>query len=618
MITQSPFLQALGYAILNSLWQFALLWLMYIVISGLTKPAAQYRYRMALLFQLAGFLWFVFTFQYYVVHCQEAVANTAALGKLQLSSQYFAVQQGWMKYLLYAEQLLPYLATAYLLVLFFLLVKWWHAYRYTKQIRRQGLQKIEVDWRLFTQKMAALLGIKPQVKIYLSELVNSPLTIGFLKPIILIPAASVNHLSVAQLEAVILHELAHIRRMDYIMNLVLSVVEMLLFFNPFTQLLSKQIKKERELACDDWVLQFQYDGAMYAEALLRLATVQQASFSLQVANKKQDLLLRVRRVIGQPDQYFSYRQQLMALLMMTCILSAITWMSPVNIQTQVKSVAYQTTPKRVVQPVVAFIENPFFNPVFFLKNDEWKQMKTDFNATTVTALQQQQIVQEAIVEKNLQEDLSLAENQQAILAKNEAVFFQFNDLAPALDSAAMQKFAALQQLGVVRKIDGEGYTFSLKQATAELAKQVNVQFARFGNDKLVQETLAKSKQTAAFVQQQEQLSKALEKVFQGKARKMKLLSDSVAQLHKKLVFAPAQPTEPPAHSPSFGYHFAGEESIPVPVFSFETREDVGIRNKTIQYKRQSEAGTEEKIEVIINTKPAQKDTVIKKRIIIFL
>jgi len=112
-----------------------------------------------------------------------------------------------------------------------------------------------VEWRLFVQQLAQQLGIKKTVRIYLSGSITSPLTLGFWKPVILVPLASINHLTTKQVEAVLLHELAHIKRYDYLYNIILSVIEAVLFFNPFTQLISKQLKRERENCCDDWVLQ---------------------------------------------------------------------------------------------------------------------------------------------------------------------------------------------------------------------------------------------------------------------------------------------------------------------------------------------------------------------------
>jgi len=112
------------------------------------------------------------------------------------------------------------------------------------------------------------------------------------------------------MEAVLLHEMAHIRRADYLINLMLTAIETFLFFNPFTQLLSKTIRHERENCCDDWVLQFQYNATSYAEALLRIAYLQSSpALAMNAASGKNDLLSRVKRMLNQKRKKLWLSQQ---------------------------------------------------------------------------------------------------------------------------------------------------------------------------------------------------------------------------------------------------------------------------------------------------------------------
>lgn len=636
-LTQSPFLQALGYAITNSLWQFALLWLLYILITGIAKPMAQHRYRLALFFQLAGFIWFLFTLHFYYIRCSEALATASALGLSGADlTNVMVLDKGWYKVLIYAEQVLPYLAVAYLMMMLVLLMRWVKAYQFTAMIRHQGLQKIPVDWRLFTNRIAAHLGIKQTVKIYLSDLVKSPLTIGFLKPMILIPAASMNHLTVQQLEAVILHELAHIRRFDYLINILVSIAELMLFFNPFTQLLSQQIKNEREHACDDWVLQFQYDGAMYAEALLRLATVQQSTLTLHVANKKNDLLQRVRRVVGQPDKRFSYRQQLLALLMVTCILSAVAWLSPVNVVTNVSASEPSkiTISKKVfVQPVAASVDNPLFNPIFFLNNESQQQIKEELQqVAAATAAKNIQFNEGLMKDVEVSMESELTKATTALLASREDMeplllnaANQSNRLQ-TIDSMAMAQLARLVNNKSITNLELQQLNKDLQQSFAKLesnAKQLG--FAMLSEDKKMKETIAKSmammKQAATSSKDEAALKTLIGKLF-TKAQKMKVqaIKDSIEQHKQKLVKAPTIPAAPIV-VPGFAYNFAGSAAIPLPVFSFETKEDVKTRYRTKQYQEQklpSPTATEEKIEVIISVPSKATDSTKKKKVIIFL
>jgi hypothetical protein len=171
--------------------------------------------------------------------------------------------------------------------------------------------------------------------------VKSPLTIGFWKPVILLPLAGINHLSPQQVEAVLLHELSHIRRFDYLVNIVLQVTEVLMFFNPFVRLLLKKAYQERENSCDDWVLQFDYNGAEYAKALLSIEQTEQAKLLALGANNNQKyyLLHRIARIISREKKPNHFGKQLstlsivaLTLLLMNGFTTAITTkqQSPTN------------------------------------------------------------------------------------------------------------------------------------------------------------------------------------------------------------------------------------------------------------------------------------------------
>jgi len=384
---QSSFLQALGYAIAHSMWQTAIVWLLYVCITGLISMSAAARYRLGVIAQSVGFIWFLFTFRFYYQQYHTAwqpLQNTAAPELQPVIPQGSGYLSGIIQWMLKGELLLPYISMAYLLLITVLCIRWFMGYRKTQLIRYQGLQKMPAEWRLFVQRIATQLDIRKPVQVFLSEQVSTPLTIGFLKPMILVPVASINHLNTEQMEAVLLHELAHIKRYDYLVNLLLSVAEIGLFFNPFTQLLSKAIRKERENSCDDWVLQFQYQAPVYAEALLRIAYLQQApSLAMAAAGKKNDLLNRVKRMTDQKENSFSYRKQLLALCLVTGILCSVAWLSPIHNTRTDKQAAVPknvSRPEQVkqayaVEPMAMTVENPLFNPVFFLTKPLQAEMK---------------------------------------------------------------------------------------------------------------------------------------------------------------------------------------------------------------------------------------------------
>ena len=362
---QMPFLQALGYAIANSLWQLFLLWLMVIVVNGVAGQSSQVKYVTALCAQIGGFVWFLATFQFYYRHCLAASFKAEELLlKHDVVYTQTVVNYNVLSYLIKAEETLPYLSIAYLFLLLILLVKWIKNFQYTRRLGTLGLQPAERSWQAFVNETADRLGIIQDVTVYVSAIAKSPLTIGYIKPIILLPLASINQLSTQQLEAVLLHELAHIKRADYMINLLVSLVEIILFFNPFTRLLSSLIKKERENCCDDWVLQFQYDAAAYAEALLRIAYTQKNNFGMNAASgKKGELLQRVKRIVQPAEKSFNYKHQIIALFLITGLLFSIAWLQPVanNYNRKQESNIKEIKQKIVITPLTAQVDNPFFN-----------------------------------------------------------------------------------------------------------------------------------------------------------------------------------------------------------------------------------------------------------------
>ena len=291
-IGQSNFLQSLGWAVLNSLWQMALLWVVYQLIVGInrkTSPTQKSVLASSLL--LAGFGWFVYTFvSIYISQLSGEAIAAAGFSEVESNQQL----NEWM------SRTLPIASLFYLLLLIFPIVHFVRNYRYVQVIRNYGLSKADVEWRMFVRKVATQLGITKPVQIWVSSLVSSPVTIGYLKPVILVPLAAINHLSTSQMEAVLLHELAHIRRYDYFINLLIKFIQSVLYFNPFVKAFVNIVEREREKSCDEMVIQFEYDPHGYATALLTLQQADSFPKPLAVAasGKKNDLLHRIEWIMG--------------------------------------------------------------------------------------------------------------------------------------------------------------------------------------------------------------------------------------------------------------------------------------------------------------------------------
>ena len=315
-LTNSPFLQALGFALINSLWQYALLWLTYFIINTVFKITSRQKFVLGFGMQLCGAVTFIATIAYFSFESNQSSGLYGVINHYSIKSFVFG---NTLLFPLELKNALPYFSVVYILVLTGLALKWLKSYHYTQSVKTQGVKKIAAGWKLFVKNVSLQMGINFKVTILLSEIVRTPLTIGFLKPVILIPLASLNRLSTEQMEAVILHELAHIKRCDYFLNLCIALIDIVLFFNPFRNLLSSHIKIERENCCDDWVLQFEYNPKSYAYALLLLANcISTPTLALKAADNKFILLNRIKRMIEKKDQvFFHVGHQLIALIVIS-------------------------------------------------------------------------------------------------------------------------------------------------------------------------------------------------------------------------------------------------------------------------------------------------------------
>lgn len=382
-IVANSVLQAIAFAILNSFWQMALLWLIYTVVCYLVKLSARTKFIFATTLYLGGFVWFLYTLACYLIYA-ENILNTSILlhptyflqdsSPFNIDSFITYIQAYFIKF----NYLLPYLSIVYVLTVFLLFIKLILEYNKTQDLKYFQIQKVNAEWRLFVKQTAAILGIKKEVKVYLSEQVSTPLTIGFFKPIILVPLASLNKLTSYQMEAVLLHELAHIKRYDYLVNIILCFIDIIMFFNPFSRLIKIQLQNERENCCDDWVLQFKYNSQLYSDALLQIASLNTKSvlFGMPALQGKTNLLNRIRRMNNNSFTTKKINKNKITTLI-TCFFSIIifSWLLPDKFQNKTSL----TSNKNLINKFHP--NNPIYLRNYIMGNE--KNILTDENSIQI-------------------------------------------------------------------------------------------------------------------------------------------------------------------------------------------------------------------------------------------
>ncbi|MEO7801858.1 MAG: M56 family metallopeptidase [Ginsengibacter sp.] len=330
----SPFLMALGWAIANNVWQAGLLWLTYQLIGGFNvKQSAKYKNAVSTSLVFVSFIWFVYTLATKLISAKSASDLTFSQTNVFETSSMTATYD--FEYLFSALRFsLPYFSVAYIILIAVLFIKFFKAYNASVFIRKHGIVPATEQWLHFTEKVASKIRISRKVSIWFSTYINVPATVGFLKPVILVPIASINQLSTEQLEAIILHELAHIQRNDYLLNILISAIETILFFNPFIVLLVKVLKRERENCCDDLVIHYKYDRHSYASALVSIEKTRLNNYPLAMSatSGKNQLLNRVKRIVdnGKEIKTFNYGQRLLTLLVITAVMISVSWIYPTH------------------------------------------------------------------------------------------------------------------------------------------------------------------------------------------------------------------------------------------------------------------------------------------------
>ena len=174
---------------------------------------------------------------------------------------------------------------------------WWAA----RRLARSGLGDVPPAVSRSFVALKRRFGVTAAATIKLSTRIDVPAVIGYVRPVLLLPLSALSGLSPAQLDAVIAHELAHIRRHDYLVLVLQQLVEAMLFFHPATWWISSHVRREREHCCDDLAVLMCGDALSYATALLSLEERRCAPAPrLVMAATAGNLLVRVRRLLKQP------------------------------------------------------------------------------------------------------------------------------------------------------------------------------------------------------------------------------------------------------------------------------------------------------------------------------
>jgi beta-lactamase regulating signal transducer with metallopeptidase domain len=323
-----PVIQRIGWTLLQGLWQGAAIALILAALLPLTRRP-RLRYAMACVALLTMTIAAAMTFAFGDDSALTARTGTALTNRADTARLWFRVNSepappgerpnraagvGGVVPLLVGLWIVGVVAQAIRQC-----GAWLHVQRW-----RRGVAVDDPTWLAILAAVADRLRIRRAVRLLCSTQVDGPAVLGLMRPVILVPLALLNDLSAQQAQAILAHELAHIRRLDYVMNLMQTAIETIFFHHPAVWWISAQIRRERENCCDDIAASICGGAVAYAGALLKLEEHRARSFALAASDGS--LLGRIRRLVGAPAPgHRRAKSALAAILALLCVLAPLGW-----------------------------------------------------------------------------------------------------------------------------------------------------------------------------------------------------------------------------------------------------------------------------------------------------
>ncbi|MEZ4826816.1 MAG: M56 family metallopeptidase [Bacteroidia bacterium] len=336
--------EALGWTLLHSLWQgLVVMAALGILLSMMKYRTPESRYSLSLLALATMMTWMAGTFvsQYrslydrYIFYGyeEEVVVYENEFEAIELIEPAGGFHLGTITGTI--RPFMPWVSVLWAAGFLFFTLRWAGGLYYVHRLRTRGVRAVSYDWQLKINKLADRLGLSRGVTLYESFRISVPMVIGHLKPVILVPAGMLNGISPAQLEAIIVHELAHIRRNDFLINLLISAAEAVLFYHPAYWWIAAHIQEEREHCCDDMVIKYCGDPLSYAKVLADLEEnrLENLRFAMRLTDNKKHLLRRIKRIlVPEAGEMQLQGKSVFGLVLVIC-LTTVAWLMPQTAKT---------------------------------------------------------------------------------------------------------------------------------------------------------------------------------------------------------------------------------------------------------------------------------------------
>lgn len=284
LVLKQPWVARAGWTLVHFLWQGTLIAVLLAAVRGAAGRRLGPRARYAMACLALGLMALAPLATFLAAGSERAGALPAPVWRVSGAA--------W-------ERALPWLVVVWLCGVAVFSVRLIGGWRLTARLRKVAVRPAPPEWRQALEGLIRRMRVSAPVRLLVSSRVAVPIVVGWLRPVILMPAAALTGLPLGQVRALLAHELAHIFRHDYVVNILQNVAEALLFYHPAVWWVSGQIRAERELCCDDLAVAVSGDALTYAYALADLDSGRRSRLKAALAADGGSLLQRIRRLAGE-------------------------------------------------------------------------------------------------------------------------------------------------------------------------------------------------------------------------------------------------------------------------------------------------------------------------------
>lgn len=334
--TLNKIITAFSWMLIHSLWQGLFLAIATGIVLVLAKRSSSaYRYNLSLILFLLFITTCTLTFVYEWQSTAAATVLTPVAGNIDVNvstllfGNVHTIKQLIKTFTDYFSANAPFIILLWFMVFLFKSIKMISCLTYNQRIRNYQVYQPSGLWVDKINQFSEKLKISKTVKLLQSGYVKVPVVVGHLKPVILMPVGLLAGLPVEQVEAILLHELAHIKRNDYFVNFLQNIAEAVFFFNPGLLWISSLLKEERENCCDDIALQQTNDKIGFVQALISFKEHQLygAAYATAFPGKKNYLMRRVVRILNNNNKTFGFGEKVffsVNILLLSVLITAAT------------------------------------------------------------------------------------------------------------------------------------------------------------------------------------------------------------------------------------------------------------------------------------------------------